>query len=83
MARTRITLPFSGAKLRTLRERGGLLQQDLSDRTAEAGHRISQEAISRYENGTQFPKPPSFLALVKGLGCDPDDLLDADQEGAA
>lgn len=76
MARTRIALPFSGMKLRALRERRGWLQRDLSDKTGEAGCRVSRDRISRYENGEAFPSPPSFGALVRALECKADDLLD-------
>jgi transcriptional regulator with XRE-family HTH domain len=83
MAGTRLSLPFNGAKLRALRERGGLRQQDLSDKTAESGHLVDRAAISRYENGQAFPHALSFGALVRALKCAPDDLLDNEQAGAA
>jgi transcriptional regulator with XRE-family HTH domain len=79
MAGTRLALPFSGAKLRALRQRQGLRQQDLSDKAAVVG----REAISRYENGEAFPSVRSFGALVKALDCDPSELLDEPEAGAA
>lgn len=83
MARTRVSLPFSGAKLRTLRELGGLRQKDLSDLTAEEGCRVWQGNISAYENGESCPNAQSFGALVRALGCLPADLLDETVAGAA
>lgn len=83
MARTRVSLLFSGAKLRTLRELRGLRQQDLSDRTAESGGRVPQSAISLYENGEAYPQAHNFGALVRALDCDPRELLDDEQAGAA
>lgn len=83
MARTRVSLPFNGAKLRTLRELGGLRQTDLSDRTAEHGYRVWQNRISAYENGESFPSAQAFGALVRALGCEPTDLLDEAKAGAA
>lgn len=84
MSGTRVALPFSGAKLRALRERHGMRQQDLSDKTAEvAGRRVQRAHISRYENGETFPSVVTFSALVRTLGCDPDDLLDTPEAGAA
>ena len=83
MARTRVSLPFSGANLRTLRELRGLRQKDLSDRTAETGCRVWQGQISAYENGESFPNAMTFGALVRALGCEPGELLDATKAGAA
>lgn len=83
MARTPLSLPFSGAKLRGLRERRGLLQKDLSAKMAESGQRLGRPMISQYESGAAVPSPPTFLALVRVLDCDPDDLLDDVEAGAA
>lgn len=85
MPRTSVALPFSGPKLRTLRDLQGMRQQDLSDKTAEVGRRIRipAEDISRYENGRLVPSATRFGALVQALGCEPADLLDQDQAGAA
>lgn len=76
MAKTPLTIRFSGTKLRQHRERQGWFQQDLSDKTAEVGFRVARERISRYETGEGMPSPRAFGALVDALGCTPDDLLD-------
>lgn len=76
MAKTPLTLRFNGAKLREARERQGWFQQDLSNKTAEIGHRVARERISRYETGEGMPSARSFGALVDALGCTADDLLD-------
>lgn len=67
---------FSGTKLLALRVARGWYQKDLSDRTANAGRRVSRERISLYETGKGTPSPPAFHALVAALGCAPDDLFD-------
>ena len=73
-----IKLPFSGQKLRVARERRGLKQQDIADITG-----IPQERLSRYENGHTVPSVGVFGALVSALGCEPTDLLDESEAGAA
>lgn len=83
MARTRVSLLFNGAKLRTLRELRGLRQQDLSNLAAEQGCRIPQSTISMYENGEAYPQAHNFGALVRVLGCDPHELLDNDLSAAS
>ena len=73
-----IKLPFSGKKLRSVRERRGLTQQDLAEVT-----RLSQWQLSRFENGHTVPTVTVFRALLLALECEPGDLLDEDQAGAA
>lgn len=63
MSRTPLTLPFSGARLRTWRERAGLTQQKLADRCG-----LSRFQISRWETGEAKPEPCSLAPLVRGLG---------------
>jgi transcriptional regulator with XRE-family HTH domain len=70
--------------MRALREQQGLRQQDLSDKTVEVvGRRVYRAHISRYENGETFPMAVTFEALVRTLGCEPRDLLDEPEAGAA
>lgn len=76
MAKTPLTIRFSGRKLREQRERNGWFQEDLSNKTAEVGCRVARDRISRYETGEGVPSARSFGALVEALGCTPDDLLD-------
>lgn len=78
-----ITLPFSGSKLRALRERRGMEQQDLSQRTARFGRGVAQQRISQYELGRVVPSVAVFAVLVKALDCDPADLLESSEAGAA
>lgn len=73
-----IKRPFSGKKLRDLRESLVLRQQDVADRTG-----ISQEHLSRYENGHVVPSVTAFNALLAGLQCEAVDLLDEPTAGAA
>jgi transcriptional regulator with XRE-family HTH domain len=83
MVRTRLSLPFSGARLRAWRERSGLTQQALAGKCG-----LSRFQISRWETGDAKPEPGSLTPLIHGLaqalnrpmgGDDPfslDDLLD-------
>lgn len=78
-----IKLPFSGSRLRTLREKAGLEQQELSVATARFGHGVAQQRISQYELGKVVPSVAVFRTLVRALDCEPDDLLDETEAGAA
>ncbi len=78
MARSPLTLPFSGARLRAWRERAGLTQRELAERTG-----LSRFRISRWETGESKPQPGALEPLVRGLaealrrpGFGLDDLLD-------
>ena len=62
MARTRLSLPFSGTRLRHWRERAGLTQQALADTCG-----LSRFQISRWETGEAKPEPGSLKPLVQGL----------------
>ena len=77
MARA-VNLPFSGRKLRALRERRGWTQEDLALATAATTRRrpVGRDHISRYETGRTIPSVTSFRALIEALGCAEDDLLD-------
>jgi hypothetical protein len=78
----RSVLGFNGAKLLALRVGCGLTQQELSDKTAPR-RRIHRDTVSRYENGEASPSPLNFGVLVWALDCEPADLLDETQAGAA
>lgn len=76
MARTPITLPFSPERLRELRERRGLTQEDLSDRTAVAGHRVDRSTIAHLENARRSPLARTLKRLADGLEVEVDELLE-------
>jgi transcriptional regulator with XRE-family HTH domain len=78
-----IKLPFSGEKLRAARERRGLQQRDLVERTRQIGRLIEQGNLSRYETGKRFPSVAVFRTFVAALNCDPSELLDEPAAGAA
>jgi transcriptional regulator with XRE-family HTH domain len=78
----RSVLGFNGTKLLALRTKGGLTQQELSDKTARR-RRIHRDTVSRYENGETSPSPLNFGILVWALDCEPADLLDEAEAGAA
>lgn len=83
MARTPITLSFERRRLRELRERAGLSQEGLSDRTAVAGHRVNRSSIAHIENGRRSPLASTLKALADGLGVKVDDLLTEPVERAS
>jgi transcriptional regulator with XRE-family HTH domain len=62
LARTSLSLPFSGSRLRQWRERAGLTQQALADICG-----LSRFQISRWETGDAKPEPGSLKPLVQGL----------------
>lgn len=76
MARTPLSLPFSPSRLRGLRERRGLLQEDLARLTTAAGHTVARSTISHLESGDRSPLPPVLKSLADALGVKVDDLLD-------
>lgn len=63
MVRNRLTLPFSGARLREWRERAGLTQQKLAEKCG-----LSRFQISRWETGEARPDVRALEPLVRGLG---------------
>jgi transcriptional regulator with XRE-family HTH domain len=75
MARTPTPLKFSGAKLRELRDRRGLHQAEVEQLTAQAGHRVSREWISRIENEQVGASTKAIKALVQVYGAAIDDVL--------
>lgn len=79
-----VDLPFSGNRLRVLRQLNGWTQQDLSDATVEeTGQRVLRDRISLYERGKVVPSVGNFAVLAKTLGCKPVDLLDNDLPAAS
>lgn len=76
MARTPLTLPFSPNRLRTLRERRGLLQEDLAKLTVSVGYGVARSTISHLELGDRMPGPPVLKALADALEVGIDELLD-------
>lgn len=82
MAKTTLTLPFSGERLRAERERSGLLQEQLAQRCIDRGHVVSRARISSVERG-EMPSAPLLKALADALGVKVDALLDPEQDAAA
>lgn len=60
-----------GRKVKELRERAGLTQEELSDR---AGLRLG--TLNNWEQGRCFPEVAQLISLCRGLGVGPDALLD-------
>lgn len=65
-----------GARLKALREKRGLSQQELADLV---GVHLSQ--LSRLERGTSFPSAETVLALGRALRATTDALLRGDKSG--
>jgi transcriptional regulator with XRE-family HTH domain len=72
MARTPLSLPFCGARLRQWRERAGLSQAQLAGACG-----LSRYQVSRWETGDTKPAPWALKHLVAGLA----DALDRPIDG--
>ena len=59
------------SKIRVLRKKAGLSQNELAEKM-----NLGQTAISMWENGTNFPKSEMLPRLAEVLGCTIDDLFD-------
>jgi transcriptional regulator with XRE-family HTH domain len=78
LARTSLSLPFNGVRLRQWRERAGLTQQRLAHACG-----LSRYQISRWETGDSKPAPGSLKPLVEGLARALTDAEDATTFGLA
>ncbi len=58
-------------KLREIRKRKFLTQQQLADRIG-----TSKANISKLETGAQEPRPSTVLKLAEALGVSPEELVD-------
>ncbi|MDP2307442.1 MAG: helix-turn-helix domain-containing protein [Pseudomonadota bacterium] len=58
-------------RLRDLRGRAGLTQQDVAERAG-----LSPETVSRCEKGVFAPELTTLLALARALGCSLGELVD-------
>lgn len=56
-----------GKKLTELRRRAGLSQKELSTRLTIYGIAVSNQAVSKWENGMTQPSAEQFLALCRAL----------------
>src|SRR5215208_7789754 len=59
------------SRLRDLREKRGMSQQDLSERSG-----VSRDGISHYENGTREARPSTARKLAATLEVEVQDLMD-------
>lgn len=71
MARQQLSLAFSPPRLRELRERKGLLMQDLA-----AQAEIAASSLGKYEAGKRTPTAPNLRKLAEALEVGIDALLD-------
>jgi transcriptional regulator with XRE-family HTH domain len=83
MARTPISLPFNPDRLRVQRERCGLTQEDLAQRTVDQGTPVERSTISHLENGRRSPLARTLKSLADALGVGIDELLDKPPVGRA
>ena len=60
-------MPNLGDKLLSLRRRAGLSQKELAERLALYGVHVSNQAVSKWENGLTQPNADQFLALCRAL----------------
>lgn len=87
MARTSLSLPFDGQRLREARERAGLSQGELAKLATEKSRTsVSRFQVGRAECGVYKPQPRTLEAFVTALNISVDDLLtpldEARQESA-
>lgn len=82
MVRQTLSLPFSGDRQRTARERAGLSIGGLSARTAALGHPVHRSYLGRLERDEYKPSPPVLKVIADALGVDVDELLDRTAEVA-
>jgi len=75
MARTSISLPVDGTKLRTLRELRGNTQNEIETLTKQAGHRVERSRLSLIENGVVKPTAKQLKALVDLYAVPVDEVL--------
>ena len=68
---------LDGVRLRQLRLEQALTQRDLSQMTG-----VSEDAISRLENGLRDPKPSTIRRLAEGLGVEPRELMKTEDGNA-
>lgn len=80
MARTSLSLPFNGDKLRSLREKAGFNVQEFAATVTKSGHRVHRTAIGKIENGVYKPTPSLLAAIVATLNVTVEDLLDEDEK---
>jgi transcriptional regulator with XRE-family HTH domain len=63
------------SRLRDLREKRGMSQQDLSERSV-----VSRDGISHYENGTREARPSTARKLAEALEVEVQNLMDTAQK---
>jgi len=63
------------SRLRDLREKRGMSQQDLSERSG-----VSRDGISHYENGTREARPSTARKLAEALKVEVQNLMDTAQK---
>ena len=59
-----------GPQIKAARQAAGLSRKDLAARLG-----VTANAISNYENGVSFPKPPVLFAMFGALGVDANTLF--------
>ena len=78
MAKSELSLPFDGERLRQYRERAGLFQGELGKLCD-----VDQSRISQLESGGTKPSPPLLKQLARVLKIRVDDLLTPEDEEQA
>lgn len=66
---------FSGAAMRARREKEGLSRPDLLIKLFEAGVRVSEVTLLRYESGESVPDVNTAERIARALGVRLDNLL--------
>ena len=72
----RLSLPFSGTKLQTTREKAGFSRPGLVRQLKNNGYSVTSQQLGRIEVGASKPSAPLLKALADALDIDVDDLLE-------
>ncbi|MGI5155760.1 helix-turn-helix transcriptional regulator [Microbispora sp. CA-102843] len=81
MARTPLLdLPFDGRRLRAVRRRKRLTQEELAQLCSKTGTPVSRFQVVRAESGKYMPHPDVLDAIVEALDVPVEDLLTPSEE---
>ncbi|WP_081903294.1 helix-turn-helix domain-containing protein [Microbispora rosea] len=76
-------LSFNRHRAKRERLRQGLTLNELADRCEEAGERIDDTLLCRYEKGLFGPSPRRLPVLARALNISVDDLLTENRQESA
>lgn len=63
-------------RIKTLREKLGVSQEEFSKRLKALDCNVSQSAVAKWETGETLPRAKKLPVIAKALNCTVDELLD-------